>query len=69
MSIIVRETLNVIFLMSLQALREAWHGRLLSYFNIPVKDLAVDAGRGMGSGALTERGGVRNQPLPLESSA
>ena len=68
MSIIAYETLNMVFLMSLQALKEAWHGRQLSYFNIPVKDLAVEAGRGMGSGAFTEQRGVRNQPLPSESS-
>lgn len=54
--------------MSLQALKEACCGRLLSYFNIPMKDLAVEAGRGMSSGAPAEQGGARNQPLPLESS-
>lgn len=68
MSIIAHVTLNVIFLTSLQALIEAWHGRQLSYFNIPMKDLAVEAGRGTSLGAPAKQGGVRNQPHPLESS-
>lgn len=68
MSIIACETLNVVFLMSLQALKEAWHGRLLSYFSIPMKDLAVEAEQGWAWGTLTGQGGARNQPLLLESS-
>lgn len=51
MSITAYETLNVIFLMSLQDLKEAWHRRQLSYFNIPRKYLAVEAGRGLGLGS------------------
>lgn len=63
MSITACETLNAIFLMSLEALREAWCGRLPSYFNMPMKDSAVQAW-----GALAERGEARNQPLPSEST-
>lgn len=69
MSITACETLNVIFLMSLQASKEAWHERLFSYLNIPVKDLAVEAEDGWAWGAPAEQSGVRNQPLPSESSA
>lgn len=68
MSITAHVTLNVLFLTSLQALKEAWHRRQLSYFNIRMKDLAVEAGRGISLGAPAEQAGVRNQLLPSNSS-
>lgn len=60
MSIIAYETLNVIFITLLQAFKKARHGRKPLYFNIPVQDLAVQAGREMGlEGTCTARWGEK----------